>query len=246
MKRKSNMCILLLVTILFVSCQFFGNTSASKEKKDTSFSDAARKISKSVTTASSNKQEENKSNVTGEAKKHTSSPDMLADAFAVSDTTSRDKQENKDKLTEEDKKKLNAFFSTTTTYQSSPDSIYNKYTRSYNTINTYGSCNEYRIGCFSTKPSEERRKALAKLKENNLDQEYVKLNKMLKDAVSSYNKRDLEDAITQYKEAIKQASEAECKIETVNDYKSAQEAPYEKKEKNLANLKIVKSVLPII
>ncbi|WP_032981837.1 hypothetical protein [Borreliella garinii] len=109
MKRKSNMCILLLVTILFVSCKFFGNTSASKEKKDTSFSGAARKISKSVTTASSNKQEENKSNVTGEAKKHTSGPDMLADAFAVSDTTSRDKQENKDKLTEEDKKKLNAF-----------------------------------------------------------------------------------------------------------------------------------------
>lgn len=80
-----------------------------KKKKNTSFSDAARKISKSVTTASSNKQEENKSNVTGEAKKHTSSPDMLADALAVSDTTSRDKQENKDKLTEEDKKKLNAF-----------------------------------------------------------------------------------------------------------------------------------------
>ncbi|WP_210379584.1 hypothetical protein [Borreliella garinii] len=246
MKRKSNMFILLLVTILFVSCKFFGNKSASKEKKDTPFSHAAKKISKSGTVVSSNKQEENKSNFIGETKKHTSSPDMLTDALAVSDTTNRDKQENKDKLTEEDKKKLNAFFSTTTTYQSSLDSIYNKYTSSYNTIDTYGSCNEYRIGCFSTKPSEERRKALVKLKENNLDQEYVNLNKMLKNAVSSYNKRDLEDAITQYKKAIKQAIEAECKIETVSDYKAAQEAPDEKKEKNLANLKIIKSVLPII
>ncbi|ACL35242.1 hypothetical protein [Borreliella garinii] len=177
MKRKSNMCILLLVTILFASCKFFGNTSASKEKKDTSFSDAVKKISKSVTTSSSNKQEENKSNVTGEAKKHTSSPDMLADALAISDTTSRDKQKSKDKLTEEDKKKLNAFFSTATTYQSSLDSIYNKYKSSYNTIDTYGSCNEYRIGCFSTKTSEERRKALAKLKENNLDKSMLNLTR---------------------------------------------------------------------
>ncbi|MCD2320550.1 hypothetical protein [Borreliella burgdorferi] len=56
MKRKSNICISLLVTILFVSCKFFGNKSASKEKEETSFSDTASKISKSGTAASSDKQ----------------------------------------------------------------------------------------------------------------------------------------------------------------------------------------------
>ncbi len=49
--------------------------------------------------------------VTGDAKKHTSSPYILADALIVSDTTNRDrdKQENKDKLNEEDKKSLMLF-----------------------------------------------------------------------------------------------------------------------------------------
>ncbi|WP_236841564.1 hypothetical protein [Borreliella garinii] len=97
---------------------------------------------------------------------------MLADALAVSDTTNRDrdKQETKDKLTEEDHKKLIDFFSKTTTYQYSLDSIYNKYTRSYETIDTYGSCDTYRIGCFSEGPSEKRRQALTDLEKLKLDE----------------------------------------------------------------------------
>ncbi|WP_210374505.1 hypothetical protein [Borreliella garinii] len=248
MKRKSNMCILLLVTILFVSCKFFGNKSTSKEKEDSSFSGAASKISKSVTTASSNKQEENKSNVTGEAKKHTSSPDMLADAHVRTyvRTYVRDKQETKDKLTEEDHKKLIDFFSKTTTYQYSLDSIYNKYTKHYNTIDTYGSCDTYRIGCFSEGPSEERRQALTDLKKLKLDEKYAKLSTMLKSAVPSYNKKDLDDSIVQYKEAIEQAIEAENKIETVKDYASAQSAADDTKKRNIDHLKTVRDVLPLI
>lgn len=41
---KSNMCILLLVTILFVSCKFFVNKNSSKDKEDTSLPDTASKI----------------------------------------------------------------------------------------------------------------------------------------------------------------------------------------------------------
>ncbi len=43
MTIRRNMCILLLVAILFVSCKFFGNKSSSKE--DASLPDAASKIS---------------------------------------------------------------------------------------------------------------------------------------------------------------------------------------------------------
>ncbi len=64
-------------------------------------------------------------------------------------------------------KMLMDFFSKTKKYQSSLDSIYNKYTRSYGTINTYGSCGDYSIGCFSTGPSENRKKALDELKKIN-------------------------------------------------------------------------------
>ncbi|WLN25888.1 hypothetical protein KJD10_05700 (plasmid) [Borreliella valaisiana] len=96
-------------------------------------------------------------------------------------------------------KMLMDFFSKTKKYQSGLDSIYNKYTRSYGTINTYGSCGDYSIGCFSTGPSENRKKALDELKQNKLEEEYSKLSKMLKSAVSSYKDATLEDAIEKYR-----------------------------------------------
>ncbi|WP_421114435.1 hypothetical protein QIA00_04920 (plasmid) [Borreliella americana] len=242
MTIRRNMCILLLVAILFVSCKFFGNKSSSKE--DSSLPDTASKISNldSESLTASGK-------ATAQGNENTSSSEILvADDPPVSSgvSGSLDKQEIKGKLTEDDKETLRTFFSTTTTYQSILDSIYSKYTSSYNTIATYGSCDTYRIGCFSKNPSEARSQALAKLEENNLEEEYAKLSNMLKKAVPSYNKRDLEDAITQYKEAIKQASEAEFKIETVIDYEAAKNATENKKKENVDRLKIVKSVLPII
>lgn len=163
MVERINMCILLLTTILFVSCKFFGNSGASKE--DASLLDAANKISNSRIATSSGKQEENTSDTTGEDKKNKSIPEMLADVPAAA--TSKEKQETKNKLTEEDNKKLIDFFSKTKTYKYSLDSIYNKYTRSYGTIATYGSCGDYSIGCFSTGPSEKRKKALGELKKIN-------------------------------------------------------------------------------
>ncbi len=242
MMERINMCILLLAIILLVSCKFFGNSGASKEG-DSSL-DAANKISNSRIATSSGNQEENISDTIGEDKKNKSISEMLADVPAAA--TSKDKQETKDKLTEEDNKKLVDFFSKTTTYQSSLDSIYNKYTRSYGTIATYGSCGDYSIGCFSTGPSEKRKKALDELKKNKLEEEYSKLSKMLKSAVSSYKDNTLEDAIKKYVEAIEQASEAENKIETVKDYTEAKNITEEKKKKNVDHLKIAKDVLPVI
>lgn len=69
---------------------------------------------------------------------------------------------------------------------------------------------------------------------------------MLKSAVPSYNKKDLDDSIAQYKEAIKRASEAEGKIEKVKDYASAQSVADDTKKINIDHLKTVRDVLSII
>ncbi|MCD2332637.1 hypothetical protein [Borreliella americana] len=242
---RNNMCILLLVTIFFVSCKFFGNAGTSKEGE--SLLDAASKTSNLGLDTSY--QEENASDVTGGSRENKSILTMIADAPspAASDAISRDNQENKDKLTEDDNKKLMDFFRTTATYQSILDSIYNKYTRSYNTIATYGSCDEYRIGCFSEGPSVERRKALAMLKNNKLEEEYDKLSNMLKSSVFSYRDNNtLDNAIKEYRKAISKASETEHKIKIVKDYKAVQEAKNEEKKENVDSLKTVADVLPVI
>ncbi|WP_210360190.1 hypothetical protein [Borreliella garinii] len=250
MKKRRNMCILLLVTILFVSCKFFGNKSTSKEKEDAYLVDAINKIGESSNKplTTSNKQEKNISDTTGESIENKSNSEMLVadDPATASIASSREKQETTLKLTEYDNKKLMAFLIKTITYQSDLNSIYNKYTKNYNTIDTYGSCDTYRIGCFSEGPSEKRRQALTDLEKLKLDEKYAKLSAMLKSAVPSYNKKDLDDSIAQYKEAIKWASEAEGKIEKVKDYASAQSAADDTKKRNIDHLKTVRDVLPII
>ncbi len=45
-----------------------------------------------------------------------------------------------------------AFLSKTITYQGKLNSIYKKYTKHYNTIDAYGSCDTYRIECFTEGP----------------------------------------------------------------------------------------------
>ncbi|WP_232535953.1 hypothetical protein [Borrelia sp. A-FGy1] len=230
MKKRSNICILLLATILLVSCKFFGNNSSRKETD--SFFDAASSISNLALDASSSKQDESTSDAIGEDKKNETSTDMLADApSAYSVGPSIDKQENKGKLTEEDNKNLYTFLYKTISYQYILISIYNKYTRHYNTIATYGSCDTYRIGCFSSGPSAERKQAIADLEKLNLDQDYTKLSKMLKSAVPIYNTKTLDDTIAEYKKAVSKASEAECRIEIENDYAAAQSAAEDKKKK---------------
>ncbi|WP_151060778.1 hypothetical protein [Borreliella turdi] len=243
MIERNNMFILLLTTILFVSCKFFGNSGASKE--GAYLLDVTNKISNSrIATSSGGKQERNTSNTTGEAKKNKSSSEMLADAPLA--TTSKEKQETKDKLTTEDNKKLIDFFNKTKTYQSILDSIYSKYAKSYGIIDTYGSCGDYSIGCFSTEPSKKRKEALNELEKNKLEEEYSKLSKMLKSAVASYKDNTLEDAIKKYMEAIEQASNAENKIAPVKDYTEAKSVDNEKKKKNVEHLKTARGVLPII
>ncbi|WP_418906498.1 hypothetical protein QIA30_05385 (plasmid) [Borreliella turdi] len=245
---KINMCILLLVTIIFISCKFFGKNITSKEEDF--LLDATSNISNpgSVT---SGQQGRNTNNVTtdetalAQVDDRGSSFAMFADDSTAN--SSAEKQEEKDtKLTKEDEKKLNAFFKKTGPYQYGLDNIYNKYTGSYNTIDTYTACNSYSIGCFSKAPSARRSQALDTLKKLNLDQEYSSLNNMLKEAAFGYDKKDLENTIKEYEEAINQAIEAESKIEKVKDYKEAIDADEKKKKENIVHLKNVRNFLPVI
>ncbi|WP_232535986.1 hypothetical protein [Borrelia sp. A-FGy1] len=236
---RSNVFILLLTTILLVSCKFFGNNSSGKKA-------AASNISKLALSDSSDKQDKNTSDTIDEDRKHETSPDMLASDDPTTSSASTDKQETKGKLTKEDKEKLNAFFSKTIRYQYSLVSIYNKYARHYNAIATYGDCNNYGIGCFSPGPSARRSKALDSLEKLKLDQEYSKLSSMLKDALPAYDTRTLDEAIEEYKQAISQASEAECRIEKINDYKEPTKDEKEKKKGNVDLLKTVSNVLAVI
>ncbi|WP_232535994.1 hypothetical protein, partial [Borrelia sp. A-FGy1] len=138
------------------------------------------------------------------------------------------------------------FIYKTTYYEYILICIYNKYTRHYNTINTYGSCNTYRIGCFYPGPSAERRQAITDLGKLKLEEEYNKLSKMLKEAVPDYETKTLDDAIAEYKKAIDEASDAEGKIETINDYKEPNDKEKQEKKVNVDHLKKVRNVLPVI
>ncbi|WP_236840939.1 hypothetical protein [Borreliella turdi] len=69
---------------------------------------------------------------------------------------------------------------------------------------------------------------------------------MLKEAAFGYDKKDLENTIKEYEEAINQAIEAESKIEKVKDYKEAIDADEKKKKENIAHLKNVRNLLSVI
>ncbi|WP_182117961.1 hypothetical protein, partial [Borrelia sp. A-FGy1] len=254
---RSNMFILLLVALLFVSCKFFGNSSSPK-KTAPSLDDAASRDSKlgRIPLTASSKKDENTSDSSGKVDttqedKQKSSPTMLAADNPTTDPTttssaSTDKQDTKGKLSEEDKKKLMYFFRKTIRYQYNLVSIYNKYASPYNAIATYGDCNNYGIECFSPGPSAKRSKALTDLESLNLSQDYTKLSKMLKDALPNYDTKTLDEAIAEYKKAIDEASEAERKIEIAKNYVETQEAEEDKKNRNIVYLKTVRSILDVI
>ncbi|MCD2332691.1 hypothetical protein [Borreliella americana] len=244
---KGNTFILILLTTMFVSCKFYGSDDANK--KNTSLSGTTVGISNIGSVIL--EQDGNKKGDTTTSKvalaqvtDHANSKPMLADD-PDSSVSKYDQKNTTGKLNEEDMDKLKTFFGKTITYQGTLDSIYNKYTRSYNTIATYSGCADYGIECFSEGPSARRSQALTNLENNQLDKEYSKLNKMLKQAATGYDDSTLNSAINKYKEVIKRAKEAENHIEKENDYAETKKAGEEKKKKNLDNLKTVKDVLSV-
>ncbi|WP_031478378.1 hypothetical protein [Borreliella garinii] len=241
---KGNTFILILVTTMFVSCKFYRNGDANKQ--NASLSDAAGDIGNIGLgiLQDGNK----KGNITSkvalaQVAEHANGELILDDPD--SSVGKYDQEKIAGKLTEEDVDKLTAFFEKTITYQGKLNSIYNKYTGSYNTIATYSGCADYSIGCFSNGPSARRSQALINLENNKLDEEYSKLNKMLEQAATGYDASTLNNAINKYKEVIKKAKEAENKIAKENDYTETKKAAAEKKKRNLDNLKTVKDVLTV-
>ncbi|WNZ67133.1 hypothetical protein PT138_04715 (plasmid) [Borreliella garinii] len=236
----------ILITTILVSCKFYGNDDVNK--KNTSLSGVTREIG-NIDSVVLGQDKNKKDNTTSKAAwaqaiKHASSKLMLDDPDPSISEYGQKKIAGK--LTKEDMDKLKAFFDKTTTYQGMLDFIYNKYTRSYNTIATYSGCTDYSIGCFSEGPSERRSQALTYLENNNLDKVYTDLNQMLKEATHDYYcPTALNDAINEYKETMIQAKGAESKIEKINDYTADKGNNVEKKKENIDNLKKVRDILTV-
>ncbi len=245
---KGNTFILILVTTMFVSCKFYGSDDTNK--KNTSLNGDTREIDNIGSVIL--EQDGNKKGDTTASKvaldqvtEHANSELMLNDD--PDSSISKYNQENTTgKLTEEDMDKLKAFFVKTITYQGILNSIYNKYIRSYNTIATYSGCANYNsIGCFSEGPSARRSQALNDLEKNKLDEEYTKLNQMLKETTQDYCPKALDNAIEEYKRAITIAKEAEDKIKKITSFTIDEGNNNEERKENVDNLKKVNNILSI-
>ncbi|MCD2387512.1 hypothetical protein [Borreliella burgdorferi] len=99
------------------------------------------------------------------------------------------------------------------------------------------------MGILVQGSSKKRRQSLADLKNKNLEEDYTKLSKMLKDDVLNYKDNNtLDNAIANYKKVTSKAIEVESqiKIKTENNEEE------EKKNESLTHLRIVRDVLSVI
>ncbi|QMU99705.1 hypothetical protein F0310_04640 (plasmid) [Borrelia sp. A-FGy1] len=166
------MFILIISTVsklLFLSSKFFRNKSTSKRDLPLPVTANTTMLADVLATNTSSKITDLEIDTFAQVDRHTRhtniTADMLAADVPATNTSSNfsvslEKQGTASKLTEDDKDKLKSFFSKTTTYQSSLDSIYNKYASSYNAIDTYTDCSIYSIGCFNQGHSARRNYAL--------------------------------------------------------------------------------------
>ncbi|WP_215536316.1 hypothetical protein [Borreliella bavariensis] len=98
------------------------------------------------------------------------------------------------------------------------------------------------MGVLGEGHSKKRSQALTDLKKLNLEENYTKLSKMLKNDVPGYKDNNtLENVIAKHKEAIIKAigAESQIKIKTENNGE-------EKKNESLTHLITVRGVLPVI
>ncbi|XOU12876.1 hypothetical protein QIA01_04930 (plasmid) [Borreliella americana] len=245
---KGNTFILILVTTMFVSCKFYRSDDANK--KNTSLSRATMGIG-NIGSGILLEQVGNKKGDTAASKValaqvtgHANSELMLDNPY--SNVSKYNQEKTISKLTEEDMDKLKVFFRKTITYQGILNSIYNKYTRSYNTIATYSGCANYNsIECFSGGPSARRSQALNDLEKNKLDREYTKLSQMLKETTHDYCPKALDNAIEEYKKTITIAKEAENKIKKITSFTIDEGNNNEERKENVDNLKKVSNILSI-
>lgn len=99
------------------------------------------------------------------------------------------------------------------------------------------------MGILVQGSSKKRRQSLTDLKNKNLEEDYTKLSKMLKDDVLNYKDNNtLDNAIANYKKVTSKAIEVESqiKIKTENNEEE------EKKNESLTHLRIVRDVLSVI
>ncbi|WP_151073892.1 hypothetical protein [Borreliella turdi] len=245
---KGNMLILILITTILESCKFYRSDDVNK--KNTPLSGATKgigDIGSVVLEQDRNKKGNAATNkvALAEVIGHAGSSELIFNNDPDFNVSEYNQERATGKLSEEDRSKLKVFFDKTTAYQGMLDSIYNKNISYYNTIATYSGCVDYSIGCFSKAPSKKRSQALDYLENNNLEETYSTLNKILKEAAHDYCPKPLDNAIREYKEIIIKAKEAENKIKKINDFIYDEKNNKEEGEKSVDNLKKVRDILSV-
>ncbi|WP_193927152.1 hypothetical protein [Borrelia turcica] len=237
--NKGNMCIVVLITMMFiVSCEFLGDNDANKGNA-TSGTSGTGKVALGQDGSGLSDVRNGVSLAQGGGHDN---ENMLNDETA----SGVGKQEKPvTKLTTDDMDKLKAFFEGTKLYQGILYFIYSKYSDSSSIISTYTGCDYYISGCFGDASSKSRSGALDKLAANKLEKEFEKLKEKLKAAATGYNLKTLTDAIGKYKEAMEKAKDAEAKIEKEDYDKKTKELEETKKKENVDNLKTVREIISV-
>ncbi|UGQ18017.1 hypothetical protein [Borrelia sp. RT1S] len=255
--NKISMCILILMSIFVMSCEFWGGFGARKAKGDAEANvDVGRvDFAGGVKLLGNNAREEVSGGINpldnagaelaggvnpvggnADGGNNPVNGGMIGDhaggKVAVVENLNT-------KLTEEDMGKLKDFIKNTKTYPGDLSyTISNAYAVPYGKIGTYSNCSDYRSSCFTNGPSEERSKGLEKLVDNKFEEKFGKLADMLKDA-NGYDPKDLTKAIAKYEEVLKEAQDANGKIEVKEDSFNFRGASDEARSRNMEYLRKV-------
>ncbi|WKC58726.1 hypothetical protein [Borrelia sp. P9F1] len=243
--NKISVCFLMLMSIFFVSCEFWGGLSARKVSGDAETDGDVSIVELAGGVKLLNNNTGGGLNGSGR---------LVGDLKPVGGNLAGDNNPGdgvvgdqaggnevmpkplNTKLTEEDMKKLKDFTGNTKAYPRDLSyTISNAYSVPYAKIGTYSNCSDYSPGCFTQGPSDERKEGLKKLVEIKLEEKFKKLENMLKD-ISGYDPKALTNAIAKYERVLKEAQDANGKIKINN-------ANAQERSKNIGYLKKVRDTL---
>ncbi|UGQ16759.1 hypothetical protein [Borrelia sp. RT5S] len=255
--NKISMCVLILMSIFVMSCEFWGGFGAKKAKGDAEAnvdvgrvdfaggvklldSNAGAEVSGGVNPLDNAGAElaggVNPVGGNADGGNNLGNGGMIGNQAGGKGAVVENLNT---KLTEDDMGKLKDFIKNTKTYPGDLSyTISNAYAVPYGKIGTYSGCSDYRSSCFTKGPSDERKEGLTKLVDNKFEEKFKNLANMLRDA-NGYEPKDLTKAIAKYEEVLKEAQDANTKIEKQDDYFDFNKADGETRSRNIGYLRKV-------
>nr|WKT13927.1 hypothetical protein LKV13_04755 [Borrelia sp. BU AG58] len=239
--NKVSICVLMLASTFIVSCEFWGAGSVLSQASG----DADKKSNDLGAELAGNAIADNNA---GEELTGGRNSDGIDDHIVVVNGNEggigNSKLKPSTQLTEEDMAKLKDFTEKTKTYSRDLDTVYNKNAGSFGKIMTYSTCSNYDVMCFSRGPSDDRKQGLDSLVNNKFAEEFDKLADILK-KVEGYDPKSFSDAIAELKHVLKEAEDANSKIDVKDGNFNFRNASMSTVNENLAYLKKVNNVSTI-